>query len=278
LESAMDELRKLDAEYGEDNKILLKLWNKFLEKKKKLQHFEDNLSQKEKTEVSDNMNTSHNTFRDVHEVMSVQTQPVRLHRTAKFFGTINFPCNFLLWGIHGGGKSTFSLIMLQDLLLEKDAKILYAMTEEKIKTGRLKERITRAKVNINGVIFNDALTLDSLRELLENNQDLKYVVIDSVNMLRSNSRTKQIVTEDEVLALMEDFDNRSFIFIAHSVKDDTTYRGFPRLANMVDTVIHVSNGVARTKKHRDDKANNEMSIYSPVQQNKTKLTIKGLVI
>lgn len=37
IEAAMDDLRKLDAEYGEDNKTLLKLWNKFLEKKKKLE-------------------------------------------------------------------------------------------------------------------------------------------------------------------------------------------------------------------------------------------------
>jgi hypothetical protein len=37
LEAAMDELRKLDAEFGEDNKTLLKLWAKFLDKKKKLE-------------------------------------------------------------------------------------------------------------------------------------------------------------------------------------------------------------------------------------------------
>jgi hypothetical protein len=37
LEAAMDELRKLDKEYGNDNKTLLKLWAKFLDKKKKLE-------------------------------------------------------------------------------------------------------------------------------------------------------------------------------------------------------------------------------------------------
>lgn len=37
LEYAMDELRKLDAEFGDDNKTLLKLWAKFLDKKKKLE-------------------------------------------------------------------------------------------------------------------------------------------------------------------------------------------------------------------------------------------------
>ena len=37
IEYAMDELRKLDAEYGEDNQILLNLWAKFLDKKKKLE-------------------------------------------------------------------------------------------------------------------------------------------------------------------------------------------------------------------------------------------------
>jgi hypothetical protein len=33
LEYAMDELRKLDAEYGETNQTLLNLWSKFLAKK-----------------------------------------------------------------------------------------------------------------------------------------------------------------------------------------------------------------------------------------------------
>lgn len=37
IEHAIDELRKLDAEYGDDNKTLLKLWSKFLSKKKKLE-------------------------------------------------------------------------------------------------------------------------------------------------------------------------------------------------------------------------------------------------
>jgi hypothetical protein len=37
IEYAMDELRKLDSEFGEDNKMLLKLWSKFLDKKSKLE-------------------------------------------------------------------------------------------------------------------------------------------------------------------------------------------------------------------------------------------------
>jgi hypothetical protein len=36
LEAAMDDLRQLDKEFGESNKTLLKLWTKFLDKKKKL--------------------------------------------------------------------------------------------------------------------------------------------------------------------------------------------------------------------------------------------------
>ena len=37
LEFAMDELRKLDAEYGDNNKTLSKLWTKFLDTYFKLQ-------------------------------------------------------------------------------------------------------------------------------------------------------------------------------------------------------------------------------------------------
>lgn len=36
IEYAMDELRKLDAEYGDNNKTLLNLWSKFLSKKNNL--------------------------------------------------------------------------------------------------------------------------------------------------------------------------------------------------------------------------------------------------
>jgi hypothetical protein len=34
---AIDELHKLDAEFGKENKTLLKVWAKFLDKKKKLE-------------------------------------------------------------------------------------------------------------------------------------------------------------------------------------------------------------------------------------------------
>jgi len=37
IEYAMGELRKLDIEYGEENKTLLNLWSKFIDKKKKLE-------------------------------------------------------------------------------------------------------------------------------------------------------------------------------------------------------------------------------------------------
>jgi hypothetical protein len=37
IEYGIDELRKLDAEFGADNKTLLKLWERFLDKKKKLE-------------------------------------------------------------------------------------------------------------------------------------------------------------------------------------------------------------------------------------------------
>ncbi len=37
LEYAMDCLRKLDREFGETNKTLLKLWGKMLDKKKRLE-------------------------------------------------------------------------------------------------------------------------------------------------------------------------------------------------------------------------------------------------
>lgn len=37
IEYAIDELKKLDIEFGENNKTLLKLWAKFLDKKKKME-------------------------------------------------------------------------------------------------------------------------------------------------------------------------------------------------------------------------------------------------
>jgi hypothetical protein len=37
LEVAMDDLRKLDQEFGENNKTLLAIWSKMLNKKKRLE-------------------------------------------------------------------------------------------------------------------------------------------------------------------------------------------------------------------------------------------------
>ena len=37
LEAGIDALKELDKEFGDDNKTLLKLWAKFLDKKKKLE-------------------------------------------------------------------------------------------------------------------------------------------------------------------------------------------------------------------------------------------------
>ena len=37
IDYAMDCLRELDDEFGSDNQVLLDLWKKFLDKKKKLQ-------------------------------------------------------------------------------------------------------------------------------------------------------------------------------------------------------------------------------------------------
>jgi len=38
IEYAIDELKKLDTEFGEKNKTLLALWAKFLDKKKRLEN------------------------------------------------------------------------------------------------------------------------------------------------------------------------------------------------------------------------------------------------
>lgn len=43
LEYAMDCLRELDKEFGENNKTLLKLWAKFLGKKKSLETTKSNM-------------------------------------------------------------------------------------------------------------------------------------------------------------------------------------------------------------------------------------------
>jgi hypothetical protein len=46
LEYAMDELRKLDLEFGAEKKTLLNLWAKFLDKKNRLGKQEDDLIRK----------------------------------------------------------------------------------------------------------------------------------------------------------------------------------------------------------------------------------------
>ena len=95
---------------------------------------------------------------------------------------------------------------------------------------------------------------------LLNTGKYKFAVIDSMNMLRN-------VSNDELLQLMKEFPEVSFIIIAHANKDGKIYKGAGEIQFDVDTIIVVKQGVAETTKHRDGESGRKINIFEHTKNN-----------
>jgi predicted ATP-dependent serine protease len=159
----------------------------------------------------------------------------------------------LIWGQPGQGKSSLLLLLAHDL--SKNGKTLLILREERISSGRVGERAKRLNVaHSSDIILNDAMNINELRILLAKNPSIEFVGVDSLQRWDN-------VSEDEIEKLIKDFPNVSFVFVAQSNKAGKEYRGFSQLANTVDTVILVKDGVAKTSKHRDSESEQALYIF-----------------
>lgn len=195
------------------------------------------------------------------EIKEIKKEELRLNNLDSFLIKLCHPFRMLVWGLPGRGKSTLMLALAEDLQFNK-GKVLFVMTEEKIPDGRLTGRLENANVSLfdHKVEFVDNYVLYNIRDHLRHNPDVRYVMIDSVNTL--NAVENRTVKEDELIKLYNDFPAVSFVFILQANKDGKTYKGFAKLAHMVDTVIPIIDKVATLSKHRDEKPDQEMPVFS----------------
>ncbi len=182
----------------------------------------------------------------LNQVKSVKTEYINfIHpKNRRLLGKIACPFMILIWGPRGQGKSTYSLILADEL--SRHDKTLYFTSEEKIVDGRIKERCFRMGIFNSRLEFKDGLFPD-LQELVGTGE-FKYIVIDSINMVGAK--------EDEVVKLIQANPKISFIVIAHASKDGKMYKGNSLLGHMCDTEIKVANAVASLIKHRDGSIDN----------------------
>jgi adenosyl cobinamide kinase/adenosyl cobinamide phosphate guanylyltransferase len=165
------------------------------------------------------------------------------------------PVNFrmLLWGAPGMGKSSFALMLANDI--GKSIKVLFVSAEESLNSATLTNRIKRFKTNSRNLLFNDSNNVQTIERII-NTYNPKFVVIDSVNVIEGKV--------EAVLELMQKFTDVGFIVIAQATKDHKKYSGISALAHAVDIVINVDGGKAESQKNR----------YSALGS----MTVKGIIV
>lgn len=179
----------------------------------------------------------------------MMTPPEKLLLTGEikaFLGSLLTSFNMLVWGPAGTGKSSF-LLKLADALARTGAgDVLYAMSEERISSGRLQQRINLLRAFNSTVYFDDSANFERLVTLI-NSGKYRFVVVDSINAFN--------VDQQLFIDLMKSFPEVSFVLTAQTDKSRREYKGLASLDHAVDTVIrteHRDDGaVATTVKHRD---------------------------
>lgn len=193
-------------------------------------------------------------FYTLADAASVTVTQIKLNRVKTLLRKLNARFTMLIWGEPGQGKSSFTLLLAEDLA--RNGTTLMVLREERIASGRVGARARRMSVrNAADIVLNDKMSIAELRQVLTDNPSIKFVIVDSLQRWDK-------VTEEEIDELINDYPDVSFVFIAQSNKQGREYRGFAQLANTVDTVIHVKHGIAYTTKHRDAESGHEMRVFS----------------
>ncbi len=202
-------------------------------------------------------------FYDYKTIMNARPNHVQLDRTYLLLEKISLPCQILIHGKQGSGKSSLGMILSEDV--SKHGKVLHLLKDEKYKSGRIGQMLGRLNIDARNIMFNFKMDYNRLREFLLNNPDIEFVVIDSINEMQ--------VQEEHIVNLLNEFPDISFILIAQSTKDGKNHSGFQNLAYKVDTEIQVAKRVAIAKKHRDGPSDVEFSILDTQNQRQLKKPI-----
>lgn len=175
------------------------------------------------------------------EVLRLKYTPMRLSPQFRdFFGMLPLDCqtSILLHGNPGGGKSSFALVLAQDLA--RSCKVHYANLEEKA-GPTLITKLKTLKIKSNNIEMldgkEDETPLEELKRRVASG-NYKWCVIDSVSEF---AETKPQI--EEMYKWIRDNPDISFVLISHSTKGGD-YRGASTLKHNCDVCVKVVSGVA----------------------------------
>lgn len=145
-----------------------------------------------------------------------------------FLGNIpkGYAFSALLHGMPNSGKSSFALLLACELA--RLGPVFYALAEERIKAGTIRQRAQDLGINHHNVFFEEITSLDHLHELFPK---YKAVIVDSINRI-PDGRGK-LVDPEEVLHLRLEHPQTIPIFVSQDTKDGQ-YRGGAGIKHDVD--------------------------------------------
>lgn len=184
----------------------------------------------------------------IKEAQKVKIKNTPLPRKyAEFFETLpqNTQWTMGVAGKPGAGKSS----MLLDFsgILARYGKVLYANFEENVEGGTIQQKVKSMQViekypwAKKRLIFLNSTNIDDLHSFLKTG-NYKYLVIDSVNKLKSRGSIKT----NDILAIKDLYPNISQIFVYHYRKDGKGYKGESDYEHEHDYFIEVQRGGTAT--------------------------------
>lgn len=133
------------------------------------------------------------------------------------------PFSILLGGASGAGKSSVAMLISQ--ILADHGPVLYCTSEERISSGTIGTRAEHTGVSDADLDVVEVQAVDDVAESLLSGS-YSFCVIDSINELG--------IGPDEVVALMEEHNTMSWIFIAQADATEKSTTGGARWRHLVD--------------------------------------------
>ncbi len=145
--------------------------------------------------------------------------------------SVNFSA--MVYGMPGGGKTTFCILFANYLASELHKKVLFATIEEGI-NHTFKDKLNRLEADHPQLIVADYLP--------QNLTPYDVIVIDSVNTFQ--------LSPEALRNLRKQYPGKIFIHILQCTKDGK-FKGSQEYEHDVDVVICVENGIASTIGHKN---------------------------